>query len=252
MLIVECKRSIGRGVGTAQPVRSRARVAVNRRFSLPRRASAAACTECEARHGASSARENLHDPRYCLGPVENAGRPANDLDAIDVVRGEIRQIDCSARLVDRDAIDQYLEIVALAAAQEHRGNRPGGATPDDAHARDLAQGIGNEADASLTKVAAIEASCGSGRYNLSALDLRRSDDDRGQARRVRLLLCMHGRGGQCRKGEHAESGPTVPDDARCATPRRGGTSLETLGARGLDAGSGCHWTTGNEKIANAT
>jgi hypothetical protein len=61
-------------------------------------------------------REDLDDACHRIGAVHYARGSANDLDALDVVGRDIREIDSTARLVQRYAVEQHLHVIAFPAA----------------------------------------------------------------------------------------------------------------------------------------
>ncbi len=69
-------------------------------------------------------REDLNHTSHCVRAIQHAGRSSYDLDAIDVVRGEIGEVDGAPRIVHHHAVDEHLRIVALTTAQEHGGLLP--------------------------------------------------------------------------------------------------------------------------------
>ena len=88
--------------------------------------------------------EKLDRARRRAGTVERALRAALDLDALDAVAGQVREIERAGQpLVERDAVDEHLRLLAFQAARENAGElsrRAGLRHGDAGHG---AQGIGD-------------------------------------------------------------------------------------------------------------
>ena len=67
--------------------------------------------------------EDLHDSGHGIGSIENARWSTHDLDAFDVVQCEQAEIERATRIIERDAVDEHLRVIALAAAREERRRR---------------------------------------------------------------------------------------------------------------------------------
>ena len=91
-----------------------------------------------------AAREQLDDAGHRVGSVERGIGAAHELDAIEVLRGDVAEIERAARLVQRNAVEQHLGVVALAAADEERRHRAETAGAHDRRPRRVAQEIGEQ------------------------------------------------------------------------------------------------------------
>ena len=82
-------------------------------------------------------REDLHDAAHRIASVEAALGTANDLDALDVVGGEMRQERDPAwgrGIVEFDAVEQHENVVGVTAANEDRCVGAGSAVASDVDA----------------------------------------------------------------------------------------------------------------------
>jgi hypothetical protein len=90
------------------------------------------------------AREDLDDPADGFGAVERAAPAPQHLDAVDVLRRELREIVGAERgAVDAHAVDQHQHLIGIGAAYLHRRHRPARAALDDVDPRHLAQRVGD-------------------------------------------------------------------------------------------------------------
>ncbi len=147
-VVVEAVEPIGPGAASPERVRDLARGASHRsrRFGIairvaagregagrgacagavagPRsvRASAHAARETGEERGRSAPapREQLDDATDRVAAVKHADRASHHLDPLHLFGGEVREVECPARVVHGNAVHQYLHVVALAAAQEDR------------------------------------------------------------------------------------------------------------------------------------
>ncbi len=154
---VERQCGVGELVVHALVVRAQARGA-KRVVELARRAShrrgAVPCVERPGLdggrpvrmriHWVGAFREELDHTRHRIRSVERRKRAAHDFDAIQVVGREVAEVERAARLVDRNAVDHHLVVVALAAADEERRHAAGRARANDHRARRRAQKIRDE------------------------------------------------------------------------------------------------------------
>src|SRR5204863_9422857 len=101
--------------------------------------AANASAERGARLATGSAREYLHDSRHGIRSVKNAGRAAHDLDAIDVIGGQVAEIEVPAGGVHWHAIDKHFGVAALAPTQEERCERAERSALHKCRARHFAQ-----------------------------------------------------------------------------------------------------------------
>src|SRR5438046_9475020 len=97
-----------------------------------------------ARLATGSAREYLHDSRHGIRSVENAGRPAHDLDAIDIIGGQVAEIEVPAGGVHWHAIDKHFGVAALAPPQEEGCERAGSSALLMCRERHFMQCVGHE------------------------------------------------------------------------------------------------------------
>ena len=65
----------------------------------------------------------LHDACRRVGPVQHAGRTSHDLDSLDVVGGEVAEIEIAAGRVHCNAIDENFGVTAFTTAQKERSER---------------------------------------------------------------------------------------------------------------------------------
>ena len=68
--------------------------------------------------GGSAPREDLDHARDGVRAVQNARRPTHDLDAVDVVRGEVTEVKRTTCRIHRYAIDENFGVPAFSAAEE--------------------------------------------------------------------------------------------------------------------------------------
>ena len=74
------------------------------------------------------ARDDVDDAAHGVGAVDRALRPAQHLDALDIVERDRREIELVAdrrRVVDAHAVDEHQRVADVAAAQAHFGRPPG-------------------------------------------------------------------------------------------------------------------------------
>ena len=72
--------------------------------------------------------DDVDDAAHGVGAIDRALRPAQDLDALDIVErdgGEVELVVGGRRVVDADAVDQHQRVAGLAAAQAHFVVPPG-------------------------------------------------------------------------------------------------------------------------------
>jgi len=189
----------------------------------------------EAAGGAGAAtRKQLDDARDCIRPVDDARRPTDDLDAIEIVRGEGSEVERASRIVQRDAIDEDLHVVALPTTREQRRR---GAERSAAHHHQSGDGgerIAHNGDAARPEVVAADDRDGRRRNFELDGNARGGDHHRHKNRRVARLLSEQG----CRD-EERKSEPNVRDFHR----NKLGTGNWELGTgnweRRLVAGSSC-------------
>ena len=116
--------------------------------ALPAAGGEAACVKGQSTAGRAGAPpgEDLDDAADRVGSVQRRPRSPDDLDALDVVGGEGPEVEGAAGLVHGDAVDEHLDVVGLAAAQEDRGDRAEGAATDHCHARHAPERVGDVLD----------------------------------------------------------------------------------------------------------
>src|SRR5688572_27857566 len=84
--------------------------------------------------------------------MQDARWAANDLDSIDVVGGEMTEIEEAARRVNGYSVDQHLRITALPAAQEQRRHRPKRSGLNNRGSRNLTESVGHPGHSPLPQV----------------------------------------------------------------------------------------------------
>ncbi len=90
----------------------------------------------------SLVREELNDAGHGITAVQGAFRAVDDLYFIDVIEGEIREIDKTAWVVERRAIDKNFCVIRIAAIEEESGQATNRAGASDADARLRVEKIG--------------------------------------------------------------------------------------------------------------
>ncbi len=95
----------------------------------------------------SRASEDLDDASHRIRSVQHTHRPAHHLDAVDVVGRQMREIDAAAGVVQRDAIEQHLHVIALAPAHEQRRLPAVAPRLDDVRTRNGLEGVGHGTNA---------------------------------------------------------------------------------------------------------
>ena len=91
-------------------------------------------------------RKELNDAGHGVRAIEHARGTAHDLDAIEVVGAERREIERAAGVVHGDAVDEHLGELALAAADEERRDAAVGARLHHGEPRHLAQRVAHGRD----------------------------------------------------------------------------------------------------------
>ena len=102
------------------------------------------------------ARKQLYDAAHRVGAIEHAGRPAHDLDPVEIVGRQVGQVDASAGQVERHTVEQHLDVIARAAAEEERGDGSVRTGLHDRDAGNLTQGIEYEVEAPSSKIVAAK------------------------------------------------------------------------------------------------
>ena len=147
-------------------------------------------------------REDVDHARHGIAAVEYAHRAPDDLDPLDLVRAQVREIERAAGVVHRHAVDQDLDVIALAAPQEERRLRATGARPDDRRCRGRSQRVGHGADAPRLQLFPGPHGHRHGHRLTGQRDAGRGDHDPRQGERVRrdgVRLRPRGRPGGIRR-----------------------------------------------------
>src|SRR5439155_26467887 len=96
---------------------------------------------------ASLFRKNLDHAGQRARTVDSALRTAGDFDPVDVVRREVGKIELAGQsLIDRNAIEQDLHVLARQTAQENRGQLTGSSSLNDGKSRNFTQRVGHAFD----------------------------------------------------------------------------------------------------------
>ena len=66
-------------------------------------------------------RKYLHDTGGSIRSVQYACRSAQDFNAVDVRHAQVGKVVESAGLVERNTVDEYLDVIRFTTADEHRG-----------------------------------------------------------------------------------------------------------------------------------
>src|SRR5690242_15340857 len=79
----------------------------------------------ERRGGPSctAAREDLYDTAHRVCAIKHTGGAADDLDAVDVVRREMTEVERTTDRVNRNTVDQYFRVATLPTAKKERSER---------------------------------------------------------------------------------------------------------------------------------
>ena len=165
-------------------------------------------------------RDHLDDAGHGVRAEQRRVRAAHDLQALEILCGQIAEIEGAARLVQRDPVEQDLVVAALAAADEQRREGAGASAADDGRPRHVAQQIGDERRLPDLQILGGErGDAGAGLIG-GCLGARRTDDDRFLDRRNRQHDAE-----RCLAARHArrlESGERDLEPAAC----RGGAQAE--------------------------
>ena len=137
--------------------------------------------------------KDLHDPGEGARPVEGALWAARDFDPVDGVRGQIGKIKLAGQsLIDRNAIEKHLHVLARQPAHENRGQLPRRAGLDNGQARDFPQSVCHPLNLLPFKIRRIEHAHAGGRLIEREVEPRGRDHD-GRCfifrRRVRRRGC---------------------------------------------------------------
>ncbi len=132
-----------------------------------------------------TASEYLDDSRHGVSAVQNACRAADNLDALDIVDRQPGEIDRSARIVHRDAVDEDAHVVVFAATDEERRLRAWPAAPRDCDAGHASQDLGEVARRRPLQSGAVDYRGGCDPGADRRLDPRGGDDNPWE--RIRLL-----------------------------------------------------------------
>ena len=126
----------------------------------------------------AAARDHVDDAADRVRAVEGRARALHDLDALDERRRDVLQRgEPDGARVDAHAVDQHQRVIALRAADEHRGRLPRPAVAREVEARVEAQQVGGVAcDRALDRVA-IDHDDRSEHFLDRGRDARGSDDD---------------------------------------------------------------------------
>ena len=79
--------------------------------------------------------------------IQRALWTTHNFDSANVIRSQICEIKCALQtLIDRNAVEQYLRVLAAQSAREHGGQLPGGASLNNRQPRNFAQGVTDTLD----------------------------------------------------------------------------------------------------------
>jgi hypothetical protein len=92
-----------------------------------------------------------------IGAVQSRLRPAHHLDPLDVLDGEIREVEIAVgEIVDLHAVDHHQHVVRFRAADAHLGEAAAIASLVDRDAGHVAQGIGDGGEALAAQLLAAD------------------------------------------------------------------------------------------------
>src|SRR5207247_9588991 len=96
---------------------------------------------------ASLFRKNLDHAGQRPRSIDRTLRAARDFNSPDVVRREVGKIKLTGEsLIDRNAIEQDLHVLARQTAQENRGQLTGSSSLNDGKSRNFTQRVGHPLD----------------------------------------------------------------------------------------------------------
>src|SRR5438045_1144059 len=152
VLVIERQDAIGGVMRCSYP--KSAENAVGRCVSveIERMIRSGSCLDGSSPFGGWATREDLNDSCYRVRPVEHAGGAAHDLNPVEVVGGEMAEIEKPSRRVNGHAVDQDLGVATFASAQEKRSHGPVRSTLHDRSTGYFAQRIGNSSDPARPKI----------------------------------------------------------------------------------------------------
>ena len=98
-------------------------------------------------------RENLNYARERTRPIQSALRTTNNFNPVDIVCGEVGKIECALQaLINRNAVEQNLCVLAAQSTGENRGQLAGHSSLHDGQARHFAQCIAYALDLFLLEI----------------------------------------------------------------------------------------------------
>ena len=97
--------------------------------------------------------ENLDNAREGTWPVQGALRPTHNFDPVDIIDGQISEIKRARQtLIDRDAIEQDLRVLAAQSAGENRRQLAGCSGLNNGQPRHFAERITDALDLFLLEI----------------------------------------------------------------------------------------------------
>ena len=133
---------------------------------------------------AAAHREDLNHARDGVRSIEHARWAAQDLNVVDVRGREVVERERAAGQIERDAVEQDFDVVALAAAQEQGRLAPERPALDDRGACDILQGFGDGRDPASAQILARDHGRRRGRHRLRDRHFGRRHDDRRECAAV--------------------------------------------------------------------
>src|SRR5205823_7264548 len=111
--------------------------------------------------------------------VDSALRTAGDFDSVDVVRREVGKIELTGEpLINRNAIEQDLHVLARQTAQENRGQLTGSSSLNDGKTRNFTQRVGHAFDLFVVDLLRINHRHAGRRLIERNIETGGGDDDR--------------------------------------------------------------------------
>ncbi len=172
-----------------------------------RRGAAALGAPRETQRAFTPLGEHVDHATDCLRPVQCAAGPPQHLDAVDVVGGQVPEVELSDRgRVDLDPVEQHQHLVRRGAADRRKGGAARRAEGGDIHARHPAQRLGGSRLVTLFDLRAGHDRHGARHVVRRRLSPRRRDDDVGKGRHGIVGPNRHRRE-RHDAPEHVPSGP---------------------------------------------
>ena len=157
----------------------------------------------EPRFAMRLAGDDVDHAAHGVGAVDRALRPAQDLDALDIVERDGREIEFAAdgrRIVDAHAVDEHQRMAGVAAPQAHGGGSAGAARLGHGHPRHRPQHLGDRGRRRLLDLIARDDRDGTARLTDRDRQVIGRDHDRGNL----------GQGRRSRRGEQERCGAEAP------------------------------------------